>query len=409
MQYEIHRGKDTHCQLCAFEWGDRITAIGEHYRLKFNLDGDLTGATTPFETPNLVYTARGRVNGFLASANLGERDSTISDDADSLRSGYFVMEMPEEMRLLFGNTVARELQKLCMDNPDEIFSRASGSSSNTQRKNARLTELTDTSRLVLPGDTVESAYELLPLIVQRGCYSDCPGCEIGSEVGYRADDSSIRAQLDFFHNEYPLTSRTYKGLLMGGEDPLMLGTDRLVEIMQTAEAEFGLSRNPTRIGLDGFGDYDTTEGFAYMFMSFKSIKRKSVEDLRRLKEAGLRWANIGLESADQRILDEHFPKQTLDDVTEGIDKLNEAGVNFSLNVIAGLREGNVDHLLKTSEFLGSMGYDGRVFLARFKRSNGLYELNNEEFFREARQFVEDYEKHPGVDWRAVKAYPMVFH
>ena len=66
------------------------------------------------------------------------------------------------------------------------------------------------------------------------------------------------------------------------------------------------------------------------------ILRKSDEDLRELREAGLKLVFVGLESGDQDVLDLMNKGASINDQIDSVVKANRAGIQTSVTVIIGL-------------------------------------------------------------------------
>lgn len=392
------------CVACAFEnFPDRTITENRHYRLVFNPDDDLIGFTSKWESHNIVITQRGRMTGFKKRLDL-RRSRELEAMARELDAEYNLLEMPQHMLEHFQRKIKEELENLRRRFPKKKFVK-NNFNGITQRKIERFAKLTDESPLILPPDIFETNYDFTPIFVQRGCMGNCPGCNQSSKQK-RFNEQEIEAQYQFFRKNYPNTSLLNNGLVIAGEDPLIQETSLLVKTMEIGEnASFFRRKSKPSFKI---ASYDSHEGFAYMFFSFRSLKNKSVEDLKRLREAGLRWANAGLETADTQILSKKFPKQTLDLVEEGIAKCQKIGVNLSLNIIAGLGERDEEQLTTTLEFLRKTGFNQRVYISRFKRRNGKYETNLPTFLKHASEFARQYKSSAkGID-AMVTTYPAVY-
>lgn len=66
------------------------------------------------------------------------------------------------------------------------------------------------------------------------------------------------------------------------------------------------------------------------------ILRKSDEDLRELREAGLKLVFVGLESGDQEVLNKMNKGATVQEQIDSVVKANRAGIQTSVTVILGL-------------------------------------------------------------------------
>ncbi len=168
-------------------------------------------------------------------------------------------------------------------------------------------------------------------------------------------------------------------------------------------------------------------GFAYIFGTFQALQEKSVDDLIDLRNYGIRSINFGLESADENILGGLFGKK-IDKgmVVEGIAKLTQAGIHYSVNAIAGVidEETNKRHLEKTAEFLKEIGFEGKVFVPVYRpqglrnniRNSGFAAISEEETIKSIYEFRNllgagfDSETWPEILTQPIKVipYPVVF-
>jgi len=391
-----------HCQACAFNVYDRYVAKDGRTKLIFNLDGDLTGQTTRWETHNVIYTARGRDAGFCDARDLRYSNEAIAL-SNNLGGGYFLLEMSPELLKHSRRKLLLAMEHLRKEYPEHTISRKFWEGV-TRRKHDELTAITDDVPLILPPDVYETGYDFVSLIAQRGCLARCEGCKVSINTPYRAGIEGIERQIRFFKEDYPLAHSAYKGLVIGGEDPLQLDVGVLVQTLEMAKGAFSMTIRPK---LNIVWKYrERREGFAYMFGSFRSLDRKSVDDMQRLREAGLRWLNVGLETAVDDILSGMFNKHTIDQAKTGIEKCQEAGVNMSLNVLCGIGDRDEEHLRKTAEVLKEEGFEGRVYLTRFKKPNGRFATDLSTFLRHGKLFVDEI----GIEKNeeTVMLYPMIF-
>jgi radical SAM superfamily enzyme YgiQ (UPF0313 family) len=88
----------------------------------------------------------------------------------------------------------------------------------------------------------------------------------------------------------------------------------------------------------------------------RDILRKSDEELRALREAGLKLVFVGLESGDQEILDLMNKGVTVQDQIDSVVKANKAGIQTSVTVIIGLggRKFYRQHAIQTGKAAGAM-------------------------------------------------------
>lgn len=87
--------------------------------------------------------------------------------------------------------------------------------------------------------------------------------------------------------------------------------------------------------------------------------RKSVEELRALREAGLSLIYLGVESGDDVVLRRVNKGVTASEIVEACRRIKEAGVKLSVTVIVGLggRERWVEHAKATADVLSRIDPD----------------------------------------------------
>jgi radical SAM superfamily enzyme YgiQ (UPF0313 family) len=118
-------------------------------------------------------------------------------------------------------------------------------------------------------------------------------------------------------------------------DALIIPQKRLIPIVELIKSSFSKLE---RIGVYG---------------NAKSILKKSVDDLKALKELGVGIIYLGVESGDQVTLDRVCKGTTLDKVAEAAARVKEAGIVLSVTVLLGLGgvERSAAHAQATGEFL----------------------------------------------------------
>ena len=68
----------------------------------------------------------------------------------------------------------------------------------------------------------------------------------------------------------------------------------------------------------------------------RNLRRKSVEELRELADAGLRMAYVGAESGDDEVLARVNKGETYSSTLDALEKLGEAGISRSVMILNGL-------------------------------------------------------------------------
>ena len=68
----------------------------------------------------------------------------------------------------------------------------------------------------------------------------------------------------------------------------------------------------------------------------RNLRKKSVAELRALREAGLKMVYVGAESGDDRVLERVNKGETFESTRDALDKLGEAGISRSVMILNGL-------------------------------------------------------------------------
>ena len=162
------------------------------------------------------------------------------------------------------------------------------------------------------------------LQVTTGCsHNKCTFCAMykGSRFSIKSDDI-IFADIDFAATH----CRRQNRLFLCDGDALILPQQRLVRILTEIKTKLPWVN---RVGV---------------YANTKSIKRKSVAQLEELKNLGLLIAYMGLESGDDR---------TLEDINKGADsgqmiemggKIRSAGIKLSVTVLLGIAQKKRSHI-----------------------------------------------------------------
>ena len=172
--------------------------------------------------------------------------------------------------------------------------------------------------------------ENTPLLqVTDGCsYNKCSFCSMYRTVPFRVSpDEEIEADLYELRNTYRMLPRLF---LVNG-DPFCLSTARLAKIAERVRYYFP--------------ECETISCFAHL----PNLYNKSVEDLKLLRSLGYNQINLGIESSIDSVLDMFHKGYHVADVYEQLGKLNDAGMQFSMNIIMGaLGHGEHERLAKAN-------------------------------------------------------------
>lgn len=112
-------------------------------------------------------------------------------------------------------------------------------------------------------------------------------------------------------------ARFIRKVFLADGDALIIPQKRLIPIIQLVRDAFPRME---RIGIYG---------------NTKSILKKSVDDLKQLKDLGVGIIYLGVESGDQVVLDRVCKGTTLDKTAEAAKRVKDAGIILSVTVISG--------------------------------------------------------------------------
>lgn len=168
------------------------------------------------------------------------------------------------------------------------------------------------------GNVYRPPSEAKSLIIQCtiGCANNtCKFCYM-----YKADDFTIRPTEDVLQDldemavRFPQVNRIF----LADGDALVLPTETLLEIMKRA-----------------YGNFPHLERIS-IYGTMKDILRKSDEELKELKDAGLDIVYIGLESGSDEVIQTMDKNQTQDEYVDASQKLKKAGLRASVTLLFGL-------------------------------------------------------------------------
>ena len=185
------------------------------------------------------------------------------------------------------------------------------------------------------------AYSLL-LNITEGCkwnkckfcgvYRNQPYCVIPLDVVFK--------EIDFYEKQY---GKNYiNRVFLAGGSSLSAPTDHLIQVIEKVVETFPNTVEP--------------EGRISSYAKNHDILRKSPEDLKRIKEAGLKIVYMGLESGSDKILKMMRKGTNVYGQIKASKKLMESGINLSLYIILGLggEPLSEEHAIKTAEALNEI-------------------------------------------------------
>jgi radical SAM superfamily enzyme YgiQ (UPF0313 family) len=214
---------------------------------------------------------------------------------------------------------------------------------------------------VLPPDTIDVDYEVIPLIVAEGCRYHCRFCRFKTAGGFRVRSrKNIAAQIRALKGLYGADLVNYNSLVLGQNDALAAGTAIL---MSTADMAYDL--------LELSSSFHRGQPNLYLFGSvdsFLEADQSLFDGLERLPY--LTSVNIGLESPDQETLDRLGKPLQADTVREAFRKMQEVNrgwshITVSCNFVLGsdLPSRNVEAIQTMLERETTVKGKGVVYLS----------------------------------------------
>ena len=166
-----------------------------------------------------------------------------------------------------------------------------------------------------------------------GCtHNKCTFCDMFREKRFQ-----IRKLEDIFEDIYA-TRKNYRhigSLFLVDGNVLVLKTDFLVQILNKITATFPECRKIS------------------LYAGLNDLRRKSIDELKILKEAGLTKVYSGLESGDALTLEQIKKGLTPEQAKEGMAHAKAAGIEVLLSIIFGIggKERSREHIEQTTQLL----------------------------------------------------------
>jgi len=184
---------------------------------------------------------------------------------------------------------------------------------------------------VLPPDTIDVDYEVIPLIVTEGCAFNCRFCLFKSAGDFRVRSrQNIIAQIRAVKDFYGADLVNYNAVVLGQNDALAAGGELLTSAAEMAYDLLNLSASyhRGRPHLYIFGGVD----------SFLAADDSLFDGLERLPYSTS--INVGLESPDQETLDRLGKPLRAEKVSESFRKMQEVNrcrcnIEVSCNFVLG--------------------------------------------------------------------------
>jgi len=179
---------------------------------------------------------------------------------------------------------------------------------------------------------------LLPVTI--GCsHHECTFCPTYIGVKFRIRPlEEIKQDIDKVAQNY---SWSVRRVFLEEGDALIYPQRKLVEVLKHLKKRFP--------SLERIGTYATPQAALI----------KSIDELKELKQLGLKIAYLGVETGDEELLQKVKKGATYTQIVEAGRKLKQAGIITSVTVILGLGgvEGSEAHALKTAKILSDIDPD----------------------------------------------------
>ena len=181
--------------------------------------------------------------------------------------------------------------------------------------------------------------EARSLIIQLtiGCaHNKCTFCTMYKDKQFRVRKLS-EIKEDFLEASRKIGSRKLRIFLADG-DALVMKTEELLEILRFA--------GECLPGTERISSYGTP----------KDVLRKSEDELRALRAAGLELIYMGAESGDAVVLEQIHKGVTREEIIQAGQKLKRCGIASSITLISGLggKERLKEHALQSADLISQM-------------------------------------------------------
>jgi radical SAM superfamily enzyme YgiQ (UPF0313 family) len=225
------------------------------------------------------------------------------------------------------------------------------------------------------------AHSLLLRLTRNCPWNRCEFCPLYKGATFsRRTVADVKADIDLAAELYG--GDAYKTAFLQDADSILMRTEDLVEILARLKKKFPRMERVT------------------MYSRSATIARKSVEDLSRLRDAGLSRLHVGLESGYGPLLEFVKKGVTPEKAIDAGKKVKESGISLSEYVLLGLggKRWSREHAEATAEALNAINPDYiRIRTLRVPEGTPLWDklqsgefqrLNDEDIIREERILIE---------------------
>ena len=219
----------------------------------------------------------------------------------------------------------------------------------------------------------------LILPVTNGCsWNKCTFCEMYTQEQkkFRARDEAQVLEEIRLTGERMIVQRVF----LADGDALVLPTRRLLTILQAIR--------------EHMPEVERVSSYCLP----RNLRKKSVDELKELADAGLRMAYVGCESGDDEVLERVNKGETYESSLSALDKLGQAGITRSVMILNGLggtvlseqHADNSARLMNESqpEFLSTLVVSFPMGEARFREGfTDFQALNQQQLFVEVERLL----------------------
>ncbi|MFN3768400.1 MAG: radical SAM protein [Ectopseudomonas guguanensis] len=228
-----------------------------------------------------------------------------------------------------------------------------------------------------------SEAQSLILPVTNGCsWNQCTFCEMytAPQKKFRARDEAQVLEEIRRAGEQLVVNRVF----LADGDALVLPTRRLLAILQAIREHMPEVRRVSSYCLP------------------RNLRKKSVDELKELADAGLKMAYVGCESGDDEVLARVNKGETFESSLSALDKLGQAGITRSVMILNGLggqvfsaqHADNSARLMNESqpEYLSTLVVSFPMGEARFRQQFAEYQpLTQLQLFAEVERLLQGLE------------------
>jgi len=179
--------------------------------------------------------------------------------------------------------------------------------------------------------------------VTRNCpWNQCIFCPAYKGTKFsRRTVQEIKEDIDGMAKEYTGYASRIKSVFLQDADSLILPTDDIAAVLTYVKKKFPHVERVTA------------------YARAKTLKRKSVDDLKRLKKLGLTRIHVGMESGSEKVLKMIKKGITPEDILKGGQQVIQAGISLSEYIMPGIggRALSEEHALETARLLNAIRPD----------------------------------------------------